>query len=388
MPNPDAKRALIVEPGRSRGALTGARALRTAGWEVGVASPGEDLAGHSRAVSWRHRVPPLHDDPGAFIAAVEGACAQVGYRLVFGADDAEALALADHREALSAQVAHPPASAMYEALDKSRLDERAREAGLTVPSSYPADAKDLPPGPLLVKPNLRRLAGDARVATELVAGPADARALRDVLAADGEGAFFQERLDGNLLGLSVVTADDGRVVAAVQQEADRLFPPGTGMSAHATTVPVDTELVGRVERLLRELGWFGIAQLQFMAPADREPALVDLNARFYGSMGLALQSGLNLPALWAGLAVGDAAPPKLLLGRPGVEYQWLEGDLRRAFAERRGGLLRDLVEVLRPVRGRVGPIWSARDPAPALRHTLRLAGIAFRRGAADARPGR
>jgi hypothetical protein len=51
----------------------------------------------------------------------------------------------------------------------------------------------------------------------------------------------------------------------------------------------------------------------------------------------------------------------------------------RALVERRGGLAGDLFSVVRPAPGRVGAIWSLRDPAPALRHTVRLITLAARR---------
>ncbi len=151
------------------------------------------------------------------------------------------------------------------------------------------------------------------------------------------------------------------------------------MSARAATVPVDPALLDRVGRLTGELPWFGLAQLQFVTPPGGKPMLIDFNGRFYGSMGLAVAAGVNLPALWAGMAAGDSVPQTVALGRPGVNYQWLEGDLRRAMSERRSGLLRDVAGALRPVRGRVGAVWSRSDPWPAVHHALDVPRRVFRR---------
>jgi hypothetical protein len=60
-----------------------------------------------------------------------------------------------------------------------------------------------------------------------------------------------------------------------------------------------------------------------------------------------------------------------------VRYQWLEGDLRRAAVERRGGLLLDLAGTLRFAAGAVHSTLSLRDPAPAL---ARIRAMAAARG--------
>src|SRR5687768_15056826 len=143
------RRTLIVEPGRSRGALAAARGLASAGWEVGVACPADPLATYSRAVRWSHTVPPVGADPDGFLRAVNHACDAVGYRLVFGCDDAEVVALASRREEVHAEVPHADEEAVRQAMDKSRLGELAVQAGLSVPRSFAPGDPDVPAGRVL-----------------------------------------------------------------------------------------------------------------------------------------------------------------------------------------------------------------------------------------------
>jgi predicted ATP-grasp superfamily ATP-dependent carboligase len=380
-------RTLIVEPGRSRGALAAARGLHAAGGKVGIGSPRRELSAHSRAVTWRHAVPAPDANPDGFLGAVDRAIEETGYEMVFASDDAELLLLSEHRDRIRATIPHPAHDVLCRALDKVELTELGRRAGLAVPRTYAPEDEDLPDIPLVVKARLHTRAGAARGKTLLAAGRDEALAHAAVLAQAGEEPFVQEEVRGSLIALSVVAERGGRIVAAVQQEADRLFPAGTGMSARAFSVPVSADLLERSGRLLAELSWFGLAQLQFVSPPGGRAQLVDLNPRFYGSMGLATGAGVNLAALWASLAAGGPAPSEVLLGRPGVRYQWLEGDLRRALAERRGGLAHDVLDVLRPVRGTVGAIWSPRDPVPGLRHHLRQVRRALSQSAARTRGG-
>jgi hypothetical protein len=61
----------------------------------------------------------------------------------------------------------------------------------------------------------------------------------------------------------------------------------------------------------------------------------------------------------------------------GVRYQWLEGDLRRAVSEKRGGLGRDIAGCLWYALKAKHSIWSARDPLPAVTYGVSLMGRAL-----------
>jgi predicted ATP-grasp superfamily ATP-dependent carboligase len=182
----------------------------------------------------------------------------------------------------------------------------------------------------------------------------------------------------------VVTDANGSVIACTGQVADAVWPPGMGVSSRARSVQVDPDLLGLVRRLLSMLGWFGLAQLQFVAAPGEPPRLIDFNGRFYGSLALAVGAGVNLPAIWAALATGRT-PPHSAHPRIGVRYVWLEGDVRRALVERRGGLIRDLRDSLRYSRGAVHSVWATDDPRPSLRYLGTAIGRAAKR--AIGRPG-
>jgi predicted ATP-grasp superfamily ATP-dependent carboligase len=369
-------RALVVEQGFSRGALAAVRALAQAGWQVGVGSPGgRGLGSSSRACSRRHPVPAAHQDQPAFLTAVARAVADGGYEVVFGAGEAEVLTLSEHRCAVPAVVPHADHQVVLTALDKARLSEAAVAAGFQVPRSLAPDSLSAETLPVVVKARMHAQPGQAgappRIDTNVVVGAtATRRRVADIAALGGQ-AEVQEFLDGRLMAYAAVTTADGRqVVAQSMQVASRVWPPGAGASCRAVSVPVDPELAGRAAALLGALGWFGLAELQFLVPADGIPRLIDLNGRFYGSLALAVQAGANLPATWAALATGRPVEP--VTAAAGVRYSWWEGDLRRAVLERRGGLARDVAGTLQAGVGAVHSIGRWRDPAPALTQARRL----------------
>ena len=370
-------RALIVEQGASRGAVAGARGLAAAGWFVGVGAPGATgLAAASRACGARHHVPAAHEDLDGFLAATDAAVRSHGYEVVFGAGEAEVLALSAGRAELPAVVPYAPHETVRAALDKSSLEDFARDAGLLLPATLPPDHALDPAAPVVVKARRHaapeRPGAPPRVDTNVVLGAAAVRRRVAELCALGAEPVLQEFLDGPLVAYSAVTDRDSVVVAECMQAASRIWPPHAGASCRARSVPVDPHIAQGAAGLFKSLGWFGLAQLQFIVAPDGSARLIDLNGRFYGSLALALAAGVNLAGTWAAAATGRAAPTAH--ARAGVNYQWLEGDARRALMERRGGLIRDLLETIASAPRARHSLWDMRDPAPAVLRVRQLLG--------------
>lgn len=368
--------ALIIGTGLARGALAATRALYAAGWTVGVGSPDPHsfAAASCASRSW-HRVMRPHGELDDFVADVNNAVEEGGYDVILPSGDDTALALSSARDRIGALVPYGPHPAVLRGLDKLALMQSAAAAGLAVPrTALAGESADGFDPPVVVKPRShvipRRAGGISRVEARIATTQAEANRYRAEIEATGGEALFQELVRGKLLALATVADGDGRLVGTVQQEAERTWPPGAGITAHGRTVPVDLELADRAEALLRSLDWFGLAQLQFIAPERGEPCLLDLNGRFYGSLELAVASGSNLPAIWAGLATGTRTPDAL--PRSGVAYQWLEGDLRCAVSGRRGGIAGDLVGTLRRAPRSRHSMWSRRDHGPTLLYLLGL----------------
>jgi len=365
-PSPPARaRILLVEDGFGPHPLAAVRAFAAAGWEVAVGSPQRDgRAVRSRWTARWHHIPPAERSLDRFLAATAAAVDAGRYALVFGGDDVEVLALSWGREQLGARVPYADHDAVIRSVDKLVLTEAARASGLTTPdTTLDCAARSLP---VVVKARLHWFPGAPAATPRLPARLCHTRAevaaaVAAITAAGGE-PLLQRPVHGRLMALTGVM-HGGRLLAPVQQLALR-ESPRWGNSTRAQTVPVDSRLVEQVEELLTGLGWFGLANLQFIRPPGERAHLTDLNGRFYGSMALALAAGVNHPVLWARLAL-SLPPGPLPPARLGVRYQILEEDLRRAVVERRGGLLPDVAGCLRYAPGAAHATWSLRDPAPA-----------------------
>lgn len=388
---PSRRRALIVEAGGTRGALAATRALGKAGWTVGVATPsGTGMAASSRFASARHEVPSASDDGDGFLGALAAAIDEHGYEVVLSGGDAELAVISAGRERLRAAVPHPPHPSVIRALDKVALTAAARGVGWQVPPTEPATAGRAPSweGPTVVKARLHSpgegTGGPARLEAALAERSEEAVALAERMRAAGGEPFFQARKEGRLAAFVAVCAEGGTIVASAAQVAEATSPPSLGVSVRARSVPIDARLQAEAAALLAELGWFGIAEIQYILDGQGRRWLIDLNPRLYGSLQLAVAAGANLPVAWAAVATGRPLPDDLR-GEPGVGLNWAGGGLGRALRGPRSQAPREVAEALRPRRGWVGPIWEAGDPRPGLVEMRRLIHRAARLGGADGR---
>ena len=385
-PTPE-PRALIIEDGLSRHVVAAARGLAAGGWTVGIGSATRGFSASSRAVERWHEVPGAEADLEGFVEGVTAAVEDGGYTVVFGARDVEAIALSQVRDRIPAIVPYPPHEVVLSSFDKLNLGQAAAAAGIATPEPMTAvNPRLTPAGRVIVKARfhavLDRPGSPPRIDGQAVTSVAARdRRVAEILGAGGL-PLVQEHIDGTLMSLTILLGPRGDLIARAQQEAELIYPPWIGVSVRATTVEVDRDLAARAVVMLRDLGWHGLAQLQFLVPEDGVPRLIDFNGRFYGSLALAIAAGANFPALWADAAIGREAVPAE--AAPGHRYQWLWGDLRRALVERRGGLARDLFATGRFAFGAAHSVWGVRDRSPVARYI----GARLRGGVSKALPAK
>lgn len=362
------RRALIVSTSRDRGALAAARSLHTAGWFVGVGTPdGGGMLSSSRACSALHVVPRPRLDGVDFVTGVRAAVAAGGYDIVFGGGDDWMAALSAYREDIPVPVAHPEAHVVEAALDKMSLTVRARKAGLAAPLTQTATDENLRSwkGPVVVKCRAHWSHGQTRphrIEAQRFPDTDAARPQLERIRQAGAEPVLQEQISGHL-GALIGIFDGQTLHGRVQQVTSRLWPTPNGASARAETVPVDDDLAARAEAFLKDLGWRGLVELQFLTDADGVAHLIDLNGRFFGSMALTNRARPGLTDAWARSVLGEPLP-ELADAPSGLRYAWLAGDLRRANAERRRGLLADVVDTVRWAGQATHSVWDVHDLGP------------------------
>jgi predicted ATP-grasp superfamily ATP-dependent carboligase len=385
---------ILVTDGEQRAALALVRSLAAAGHGVHVCgSRRRTLAGASRHARGYRSVPdPLHE-PDAFADAVAELCTEWSLDLVIPVAEPAVLALLPHRERLlPARIPFPGLGAFLRVTDKERVLAAAAECGIAVPRQWvlrgPGGIAGLAGElafPVVLKP--ARSVGEAggervKLGVTYAASHADLRGRVEALPAAAFPLLLQQRVNGPGIGVFLLVWE-GETVAAFSHRRIREKPPSGGVSVYRESIEADPDLVARARRLLEALGWWGVAMVEFkLDTATGTPYLMEINGRFWGSLQLAVDAGVDFPRLLVECALGDRPAP-VTRYRAGVRSRWWWGDVdhlllrlrksREALAlppgaPRRSRVLREFLTLWRP--GDRGEVFRLSDPMPAFREIL------------------
>jgi len=289
--------------------------------------------------------------------------------------------------ALSASVVGcGPEDLVWGAFDKARTLQLAQGCGVRVPPHHvPESLEDGRAAaqaigyPVVVKPRFshfwrggRFTSGEgsryARDAAELEAKMLECRQdtfwplIQGFVPGQGKGVF--------------ALCDHGQPLTWFAHERLRDVRPSGSGSSLRRSVPLDPRLHRPAARLLAQLGWHGPAMVEFRDDGTSEPWLLEVNGRFWGSLELAIASGIDFPNLWVRLLRGERVEPQAEYAT-GVTRRWLWGDFRRMLHIVRGrprGYTGAYPTVLEGVREVLGPqppgtrseTWHSDDRWPAL----------------------
>lgn len=389
---------VLITDGDDRAALAAARSLRATGFDTCVAAPrGLSLAGVSRGVV-RCAVPedPLAD-PAGYVTALAQHATRLGAGVLLPITDAavEALLAYPPSPAYDLVVPLPSYEAYRAASDKAGLLRLAGDAGFAVPDTVVVTGavETAPPAdmfPAVLKPHRSVVGSGARRRKVGVLFADDPRSYREALSTlpvEAYPVLVQRRVSGPGEGVFLLRWS-GHVVAAFAHRRLREKPPAGGVSVYRESIPLDPALLEPAVRLLEGLDWSGVAMIE--TKRDRRtgrPTVMEVNGRLWGSLQLAVDAGVDFPALLVRCALG--LPVTVREGyRVGVRSRWFWGDVDHLYMRFRrsatalhlepGGpsRLATLVEFCKIRLGRDRPeIWRASDPAPFALETLRRLGL-------------
>lgn len=316
--------------GEQRSALAVVRSLARAGYRVHVAaSRRHSLAGASRSAHARVLTPSPLADPVAFADAIASYAAANSVAVAIPVTEASALAMLAARDRLPLIPMSDLAS--FRALsDKAALDERAAAADLAFPPQCIArDAAEALRAdvryPIVLKPS-RSVNEGTKMSVVHAADRAELELQLGRLPAAAYPLLMQERIVGPGVGVFVLMWD-GEPVATFMHRRIREKPPSGGVSVYAESIAPDPALIDRAVRLLRSFDWRGVAMVELKVDARTgTPYLMEINGRFWGSLQLAIDAGVDFPALLVDRALGgNARGPDTW--QVGVRGRWWWGDV-------------------------------------------------------------
>ncbi len=166
----------------------------------------------------------------------------------------------------------------------------------------------------------------SRTTVRFAASPQEAK---DILQNDwvfnAHPLMIQEQIEGYGAGIFAIF-DNGRPVTFFQHKRLREKPPSGGVSVLCESIPLDPQLKSHAQKLLEDVNWHGVAMVEFKVGVDGTPYLMEINTRFWGSLQLAIDSGVDFPFLLYQLTCGK--PLESISGyKTGIKLRWLLGDM-------------------------------------------------------------
>jgi predicted ATP-grasp superfamily ATP-dependent carboligase len=331
--------SILLLDGHSPASLAFTRSLARAGIRVTVGAAVPDApARFSRFCVQFLLYPSPMEDPEAFRQWLFEILSRCQFDLLIGTTDQTLLLLDEWRELLSSRVKVPlPAREGFRlACDKAKTAKQAQELGLAVPPTcfiqneeeFDHAANTLRP-PFVIKPRSSIGLRQGQRLRLSVAYAFNKDALRQkyfALHRFSPWPLLQSYVAGFGMGCFFLIRD-GEIMARFMHRRIRdVDPTGSGSSLRISVAP-DPTLMRASEQLLRAIGVDGLVMVEYRVGDDGTPYLMEINSRPWGSMQLAVESGVDFPLLWYRAVSGQ--PVEIIHSyRQGVVCRHLVGDLR------------------------------------------------------------
>lgn len=242
---------------------------------------------------------PRGDDP-AFADHLLALVRRERVDVVFPTVDSELLSVAERRAefaAAGAAVVVASPETLRTCLDKWALHQ-ACAGEVRVSETVVADAAFDPDGvalPVIVKPRT----GSGSRGIRLI------ETREELAAVERDGTqLVQEHLPGEEFSIDVIARADGRVIGVVPRERLKV---DSGIAITGRTIH-DEALESYGKRVAELIGLTTVANVQVKRAADGTWALLEVNARFPGTMPLTIAAGIDMPALALREALGETLP--------------------------------------------------------------------------------
>jgi predicted ATP-grasp superfamily ATP-dependent carboligase len=385
----------IVLDANQRSSLAVVRSLGRLGVPITTADRAPlALASASRYSRTALQYPDPGHDPAGFRAFLEELNEQrAGAVLIPTTDGTVAQCLQERERIPNLRLPFPSAAAYESMSDKYALYERCQALKIEVPRTViirpdtdRAELTRFARYPVVVKPRWSTTAVAGRILRQAVAYAADmselAALVRRFLAEGAPSLLLQQYVVGEGRGVFGLY-EHGRLISAFAHRRLRERPPSGGVSVLSESVPLDAAMLEAMDRLLAPLDWHGVAMAEFKFTPLGRPILIEINARFWGSLQLSVDAGCNFPAMLYRLAIDAPVAPRRSY-RVGRRLRWYLGDVDHTYlllkqggvSLQRSGRIRAIARLLRPWQPRGhSETFRLGDPRPFCHELAQYLGV-------------
>ena len=334
----DRSMRVLVTDGDSRAALAVVRSLGQRGHHLIVGERDTPaLAQTSRHCRDRFTYPDPFADGEGFLSAVASEVERRRVDVLLPVSDVTTSLIASERRRFNGhcRVPVPESDSLLRAADKVAVIRLAEQLGIPAPQTvYLENAAQLTEVmdrlsfPVVVKPRRSRVRTGDRWRSCAVTYARSAQELQHEVCGWPAGAYplmLQEKITGPGVGV-FLCMHNGKTVASFSHRRLREKPPSGGVSVLCESIELRPELHRAAESLLRALDWTGVAMVEFKVDErDGVAKLMEINGRFWGSLQLAIDAGVDFPAILLDTVMG-ASFNGVPTYRVGVQSRWLWGD--------------------------------------------------------------
>ncbi|MEW8027528.1 MAG: ATP-grasp domain-containing protein [Candidatus Thiodiazotropha sp.] len=330
---------ILVTDGNSRAALAITRSLGSKGYEIFVGErEKQSLASSSKYCTEAVLYPDPVTEYDQFCNKIRDLVINLHIDLVIPVTDVCVFPITNMVKQGGIECKAPIANeeTMMLAADKRKLTMIARELGISVPLTQTIESrKDITSEslqitfPVVVKPSRSRVLVGGKWVFTGVSYASSYDELQIILDNTNHKIFpvlLQERVRGNGMG-AFYCYDKGRCIAKFAHRRIREKPPSGGVSVLRESVEIDPTIDKYSQLLLDELNWHGVAMVEYKYDSLKNiPYFMEINGRFWGSLQLAIDSGVDFPNLLVNIyqqsEVKDTVKYEI-----GVKTRWLWGDI-------------------------------------------------------------
>jgi predicted ATP-grasp superfamily ATP-dependent carboligase len=332
---------ILVLDGHSPAGLALTRSLGRAGHWVAVGSNQGMLApaDRSRYCRLRFKYPVPSDNVPGFVEAVLQFARPNKLDLIIPVTDWTVIPLSKFRDAFQGicRLALGPHSALEIAADKYRTISLARDLQIPIPqTALVRSLQELDSVtcsstfPVVVKDRFSaRWEGDRAVLGSVAYAYSkdDLRAKVATRLKQAGDVLIQQFVAGSGVGFSALATEQGIYLPFMWRRVRETDPRGSGSSA-SESVPLDEQLRGSSSLLIMRVGLQALSMVEFKVPLDGgPPVLMEINARPWGSMQLAISCGIDYPVALVAWMLEGELPAHDVAYRPGITCRRLVGEL-------------------------------------------------------------
>ncbi len=331
---------ILITDGNTRGALAATRSLGKRGVHVVVGGDSKrTLAGTSHYCGETFVYPSPGEHPDAFVSKIKSECLKRGISVIFPMTEISTATVLKRRDQLDQFKLPFVDFASFDALsNKWNLLELAKRLNISIPDTHfvkdVSALDDIVPRlkfPAVLKPYRSMIYSNGRCIASCVQYANSTQELRETVARheyfNQHPFLIQEYIAGQGQGIFALY-DHGKPLAFFAHRRLREKPPSGGESVLSESIPLNHEQREMACSLLNSVDWHGVAMVEFKVSPDGTPYLIEVNGRFWGSLQLAIDAGVDFPWLLFQLATG-AQVDEVTGYAIGVRWRWLLGDFTR-----------------------------------------------------------